>query len=87
MSDQFVPLVPLAISSKEPAFASFSMKVLPQAVSTPAFEALMAESADPSRSPDVCSKPVVTLQRKGDAVSGIHIQCGCGKVIELTCIQ
>ncbi|HZQ48236.1 MAG TPA: hypothetical protein VFC07_14565, partial [Verrucomicrobiae bacterium] len=78
MSDQFVPLIPPSASPKEPAFASFSLKVLPQAAAMPAFEALMAASADQSRSPDVCSQPVVTLQRKGDAVSGIHIQCGCG---------
>jgi hypothetical protein len=87
MSDQFVPLVAPASCSKEPAFASLSLKVLSQAPSTPAFEALMAASAGQSRLPEVCSKPTVTLQRKGDAVSGIRIQCGCGKVIELTCVQ
>jgi len=87
MSDQFVPLVLPASPSKDRAFASFNSKTLPQAAATPAFEALMAASADQSRSPEVCSQPVVTLQRKGDVVSAIHIQCGCGKVIELTCLH
>ena len=87
MSDQFVPLVPPSSPSKETAFASLSLKVLPKVPATPAFEALVAASTDPSRSPEVGSKPTVTLQRNGDAVSGIRIQCGCGKVIELTCLH
>jgi hypothetical protein len=86
MSDQFVPLVLPVSSPKEPAFASFNLKVLSQPA-TPAFEALMAASPDQSRSPEVCSRPTITLQRKGDAVSEIRIQCGCGKVIELTCLH
>jgi len=32
-----------------------------------------------------CPPPKVTLQRQGDVVSGIRIQCGCGQVIELSC--
>lgn len=31
------------------------------------------------------SKPVVTLKRNGDQVTHIHIQCGCGEVVELEC--
>jgi len=31
------------------------------------------------------AKPVVTLKRDGDHVTHIHIQCGCGEVIELEC--
>jgi len=36
--------------------------------------------------PETCSKPVVTLQRNGEVVSGIRIQCGCGQVVDLTCV-
>ncbi len=86
-SHQFVPLAMPAAFPKESTFTSFNLKVLPQAAAVPAFDALMTASADQSHSPDVCSKPIVTLQRNGDIVSGIHIQCGCGKVIELTCIH
>lgn len=87
MSDQFVPLAFPASPSKEAVFTSFNLKVLPQAPAKPAFEALMAASPDQSHSPEVCAQPVVTLQRNGDVVSGIRIQCGCGKVIELTCLH
>jgi len=29
--------------------------------------------------------PTVTLRREGDRVTGIHIRCGCGQVIDLAC--
>ena len=31
-------------------------------------------------------EPRVTLQRDGERVSAILIQCGCGQVIELACV-
>jgi hypothetical protein len=33
-----------------------------------------------------CPAPKVTLQRQGDVVSSIRIQCSCGQVIELNCV-
>ncbi len=30
-------------------------------------------------------EPVVTVQKDGDRVTGIRIECGCGQVIELAC--
>jgi hypothetical protein len=31
-------------------------------------------------------EPRVTVQREGDRVAGIRIQCSCGQVIELACV-
>jgi hypothetical protein len=31
------------------------------------------------------SQPVVTLQRDGERVTAIRIECACGQVIELVC--
>ena len=31
------------------------------------------------------AKPSVTLQKDGDRVTHIRVQCGCGEVIELEC--
>ncbi len=33
-----------------------------------------------------CAAPKVTLQRQGEVVTGIRIQCSCGQVIELRCV-
>ena len=91
MSDQFVPLALPAGSANERPFAALNVKVLPQAgaaAPAPAFEPLMAAAPATSRPPEEpCSKPTITLQRKGEMVSEIRIQCSCGKVIELTCLH
>ncbi|HWH69915.1 MAG TPA: hypothetical protein VNT26_11045 [Candidatus Sulfotelmatobacter sp.] len=31
-------------------------------------------------------EPRVSLQREGDRVTGIHIECSCGQIIELACV-
>jgi hypothetical protein len=31
-------------------------------------------------------EPRVTLQRDGDRISAIRIQCACGQVVELACV-
>jgi len=46
----------------------------------------MAAPAAPPPPPQNCPPPKVTLQRQGDVVSAIRIQCACGQVIELACV-
>ncbi len=79
MASSFVPLV--ARKSGSPAGAG-----APGAAS-PAFTPLRghvpAACAETSSSP--AREPVVTLQKDGDRVIGIRIECGCGQVIELAC--
>jgi hypothetical protein len=86
MSDLFVPLAPAASLPRESVFAAIDTKAPADAAARPAFEHLLATSADPSRSPGNCAKPSVTLKREGDVVTGIRIQCGCGRVTDLSCI-
>jgi hypothetical protein len=88
MSDSFVPLLGAPVSNGEAG--RFQLKVLPQsqvqghAGVKGIFEPLplggRAESA-----PQVCGRPTITLQRQGEVVSGIRIECGCGQIIELAC--
>jgi hypothetical protein len=88
MTDSFVPLKPAAGARSDSQFTSFAVPVAPasDASARPAFDALLAASSDPSHSPDVCARPSVTLQRNGDTVTAIRIQCGCGRVTELNCV-
>ena len=84
MSDSFVPLVAAPVSNAESA--PHQLKVLPQgqAESKPVFQPLpTAARAEPTAK--ACGRPSVTLQRQGEVVSGIRIECGCGQVIELAC--
>ena len=74
MSEAFVPLSPATLSRKEQPAATGSAQPAPAGNETP--------GAHPAGS---CAHPAVTLQRNGDVVTAIRVQCGCGQVIELNC--
>ena len=98
MSSEFVPFLKssvksVAIPQGRPASPLAAMTDSPAA--TAAFSALVPSKPVPGPSavnaaascanaPEK-SKPVVTLKRNGDQVTHIHIQCGCGEVVELEC--
>jgi len=82
MTDTFLPLVTAPVSAGESAL--LQLKVLPQAEAKAIFEP-MPEGGRPERPAKACGQPSVTLQRQGEVVSGIRIECGCGQVIELAC--
>jgi hypothetical protein len=75
MSTAFVPLFAPAAPRNETGFAALDLK----AVATPATPPL------PQAGNAACAKPVITLQRSGDTVTTIRIECGCGQVIDLAC--
>jgi hypothetical protein len=79
MPDTFTPLATVTGSPGENE--SSRLKVLTQTESKPAFEPMpLAGASEPA-----CTVPAMTLQRTGDVVTGIRIQCGCGQVIDLAC--
>jgi hypothetical protein len=90
MSQRFVPFLPgsaPAAPSPGAAAATAPSKVLSQPADAkrfvPAGPAPASTGASPS-SP--CGSPVVSLERDGDQVSRIRVQCGCGEVIVLDCL-
>jgi hypothetical protein len=82
MSDIFTPLVATPVSAGEAEM--LSLKVLPQSNAKAIFEPL-SESVRQQQTAQRCGTPSVTLQKQGEVVSGIRIECGCGQVIELAC--
>jgi len=62
------------------------LKVLTQgqAQTKSAFEPLPAAGLAEAAA-KACGRPSVKLQRQGETVSGIRIECSCGQVIELAC--
>jgi hypothetical protein len=83
MSNTFTPLVTAPASTGEPAM--FLLKVLPQAEAKAVFQPL-PQAGKPEEPAKACAPPSVTLQRQGEVISGIRIECGCGQVIELACV-
>jgi hypothetical protein len=80
MSEAFIPLVPVKTGSREASFTALQIKGL-SGKGSPSAAPPGAEGGS-----EACSKPVVTLQRNGEVVSGIRIQCGCGQVVDLACV-
>src|SRR6185436_9589593 len=73
MSEAFVPLSPATLSRKDqPAIGS-------------AQPAAAGNETPGAHATGSCAPPAVTLQRNGDVVTAIRVQCGCGQVIELNC--
>jgi hypothetical protein len=81
MSDTFVPLTAATGSTVGGA----TLKVLSQAETKPVFAPLTGAGAENS-SAAACARPVLTLQRQGDLVSVIRVECSCGQVIDLKCV-
>lgn len=51
-----------------------------------AFRPLETSAAAAPRPFHASCEPRVSIQRDGDRVTSIHIQCGCGQVIDLACV-
>jgi hypothetical protein len=89
MSDTFVPMAPAGIFASGSDFTPLPSRPAPfaagRAVPAPnghATPALAAQSGPAHH----CPPAKVTLQRQGDVVTSIRIQCSCGQVIELSCV-
>lgn len=91
MSSGFQPISRTAPKQPASASALFRPRVLAHLAVKPAFAALSAtpqpaaNSASAESPPPCAQPPVLTLQREGDAIAKIHIQCGCGQIITLNC--
>jgi hypothetical protein len=83
MSDAFVPF---AQSRSKPGASSesFRLTIIPQAQQAAQFHPASAAASVAGAKP--CTKePQVTLEREGDRITRIKIQCPCGQVMELNC--
>ncbi len=91
MTDAFAPLA-LPAGSRPADGAAFRLKVIPQAAAAPAFQPIqpasktvVASPAPAAHSSHSSAAPKVTLQRDGDRVTHIRLECSCGEVFELAC--
>ena len=95
MSAPFVPLFPQN-ASRDHTHSGAGGRVFKQTDSTQGFVPIVLEpggavpvsiSAHDCRASagDKASAPSVTLEREGDRVKHIRIQCACGGIIELEC--
>lgn len=91
MAELFVPLLPAGLKQPAVPAASASLKVQPRPATNDSFQPLVLGNAPTNADlPSLCNQangvPQVTLQRDGDRVTRIRVQCSCGQVAELECV-
>jgi len=87
MSSKFQPFLPTPVTHHAP------FRALDNVAATAAFVALASNDHGPQTTGTACAhsagqtsaKPTLTLQRDGDRVTHVRVECGCGQVIELEC--
>ncbi len=84
-TESFVPLVSGLAGGKN---REFKVTVVPQSADTKSFNPISAtaeKAVTNAGAPGRC-EPKVTLERDGDRISSIRVQCSCGQVMDLACI-
>ena len=89
-SQRTEPFVPLTAATPSGENREFRVTVISQAGPSQAFQTFeQAASAAPQTAlPDgkrIC-EPRLTLQRDGERITGIRIQCACGQMMDLACV-
>ena len=87
-TEAFVPLTAASLKPGERQEFSVSVMLQPeraQSFKPLEFEGTVPVSGSAPRHGKTCD-PRVSIQREGDQVTGIRIQCGCGQVIDLACV-
>jgi hypothetical protein len=85
-ADAFVPLDPTSAPGAKAGAAPVGLKVVPKSGPGSDFTPLQVPGVPHVHSAaGVGGKPIVTLERDGERVTGIRIECVCGQVIELAC--
>jgi hypothetical protein len=82
MSSEFVPLTRGAAPAGTP---DFRVRVVGTPALAPAFVAAHGNKCQ-SQNASSGSEPIVTLEKDGERVTAIRIECSCGQVVELSCV-
>lgn len=84
-TESFVPLTVAAVSDER---REFRVTVIPQSEHSRTFQSLEQLAPAPAGSGNqqkIC-EPRVSVQRDGDRISSIRIQCSCGQVMDVACL-
>ena len=86
-NESFVPLTTAGTSANH---REFQVTVIPQPApghppSNPEKPVLPVIEASPLGAKKSC-EPYLSMQRDGDRITSIRIQCSCGQVIDLACV-
>jgi hypothetical protein len=82
--------VPLTAAPAPPARREFNVTVVHSEVAAPNFQSLSTPPSAPHKPATTGEKkscePRVSVQRDGNRVTHLRVQCSCGEVIDLACL-
>jgi hypothetical protein len=86
-TESFVPLTATATTAEK---RDFQVTVIPRTEPARSFQTLgqvasAAAEANAAAGGKTC-EPRLTVQRDGDRIANIRVQCSCGQIIELACV-
>jgi hypothetical protein len=87
-NESFVPLTAAPSAGQDREFRVAVIPANQQAKSFHSLEQLMPEASEAGVASDgkkLC-EPRVSVQRDGDRVTSIRIQCTCGQVMDIACV-
>ncbi len=87
MTDEFQALIPGKRAQTSATGAVVKTEATATLSDSSGFQPLLAalKSVHTGDGSNKCRQPEITLQREGDRITQIRIQCGCGQIIELGC--
>ena len=80
---------PLTAAPQKPEPREFRVKILPQTQLARPFQSLETHAGAPQSGPAGVKKncePRVSVQRDGDRVTHIRVECTCGQVMDMACV-
>jgi len=83
-AEKFVPLQAAATASRNRG--DFQVTVLSQTDQAQTLQPVVEKSTvAPTHQSPAC-EPKISLQREGERITAIQIECTCGRIIELGCV-
>jgi len=92
MTQQLIDsFVPLTAATTQPERREFNVSVIQGGAGQGNFQSLALPPSTPAALPSLSptkglGEPRVTVQRDGQRVTHLHIQCTCGQTIDLACL-
>jgi hypothetical protein len=84
--DSFVPFGPASLAAARTNSPGGNLTVVPGPAADKSFTPFQGSSGNPAHAGGNGHGPAsVTVQRDGDRITGIRLECACGQVTELRC--
>jgi hypothetical protein len=85
-TESFVPLTAAPVAATRSEFRATVIPKDEQAKAFHSLEQLIPEADAPAADKKKFCEPRISVQRDGDRVTNIRIQCTCGQVMDVACV-